>query len=162
MAFVAVHNALGRRGMRRRQRFDPAAIPWVTFTAPEVGRVGMTEAEAADHGGRVAFLPMTEVDRAVTAAQTEGFVKLIAGRRRVLGSTGGGRVLGATVVAPTGGELIHEPAVAMHTRMFTGRLAQATHAYPTWSTAIQQAAAQFFFEQDGRSARPVRPLPDHA
>jgi hypothetical protein len=57
--------------------------------------------------------------------------------------------------------LIHEPALAMHTRVFTGRLAQATHAYPTWS-AIQQAAAQFFFEQHGRSARPARPSPDHA
>jgi pyruvate/2-oxoglutarate dehydrogenase complex dihydrolipoamide dehydrogenase (E3) component len=57
------------------------------------------------------------------------------------------------VVAPTGGELIHEAALAMRTRMLTGRLAQTTHAYPTWSAAIQQAAAQFFFEYNGRIAR---------
>lgn len=158
MAYVAVHNALGspvRRRLRPR-RFDPTPIAWVTFTDPEVGRVGMTEAEAADHGGRVAYLPLEDVDRAIIAGRTQGFVKLIAGPRRLLGNAGGGRVLGATVVAPTAGELIHEPALAMHTGMFAGRLAQATHAYPTWSTAIQQAAAQFFMERDGRTARPAR------
>jgi len=157
MALVAVHNALGGpRARLRPRRFDPAPIPWVTFTTPEVGRVGMTEAQAAGHGGQVAYLPLDAVDRAVTAAQTRGFVKLIAGPRRLLGNIAGGRILGATVVAPTGGELVHEPALAMHTRMFTGRLAQATHAYPSWSMAVQQAAAQFFLELDGRTARPAR------
>jgi pyruvate/2-oxoglutarate dehydrogenase complex dihydrolipoamide dehydrogenase (E3) component len=63
----------------------------------------MTESEAADHGGRVAYLPMTEVDRAVAAGESRGFVKLIAGPRRVLGNAGGGRVLGATMVAARGG-----------------------------------------------------------
>ncbi|MGH9252177.1 MAG: FAD-dependent oxidoreductase, partial [Acidimicrobiales bacterium] len=155
MGFVAAHNALAPRG-RRRQRFDPTPIPWVTFTDPEVGRVGMTEADASERGGRVAYLPLDAVDRAITSGETRGFVKLIAGPRRLLRNTGGGRLLGATVVAPTGGELIHEAALAMRTRMFTGRLAQTTHAYPTWSTAIQQAAAQFFFALDGRSARPAR------
>jgi pyruvate/2-oxoglutarate dehydrogenase complex dihydrolipoamide dehydrogenase (E3) component len=155
MGFVAARNALAARG-RRRQRFDPTPIPWVTFTAPEVGRVGMTEADASAHGARVAYLPLDAVDRAITSGETRGFVKLIAGPRRLLRNAGGGRLLGATVVAPTGGELIHEAALAMRTRMFTGRLAQTTHAYPTWSTAIQQAAAQFFFELDGRTARPAR------
>jgi pyruvate/2-oxoglutarate dehydrogenase complex dihydrolipoamide dehydrogenase (E3) component len=115
----------------------------------------MTEADAADHGGRVAYLPMTEVDRAVAAGDTAGFVKLIAGPRRMLGSAGGGRILGATVVAARGGEMVHEAALAMRTGMFTGRLAQTVHAYPTWSTAIRQAAAQFFLEIDGRHARPA-------
>jgi pyruvate/2-oxoglutarate dehydrogenase complex dihydrolipoamide dehydrogenase (E3) component len=156
MGRVAVANALSRKG---RRRFDPSAIPWATFTCPEVGRVGMTEAEAAAHGGRVAFLPMTEVDRAVVAGKTRGFVKLIAGPRRLSGNAGGGRILGATVVAERGGELVHEAALAMRTGMFTGRLAQAVHAYPTWSMAVRQAAAQFFMEIDGRRARPARPGP---
>lgn len=152
MGRVAVANALSRAG---RRRFDPSAIPWVIFTAPEVGRVGMTEEEAAGHGARVAYLPMTEVDRAVVAGDTRGFVKLIAGPRRVLGNAGGGRVLGATVVGARGGELVHEPALAMRTGMFTGRLAQAVHAYPTWSLGVRQVAAQFFMEIDGRRARPA-------
>jgi pyruvate/2-oxoglutarate dehydrogenase complex dihydrolipoamide dehydrogenase (E3) component len=119
----------------------------------------MTEAEAAAHGGRVAFLPMSEVDRAVTAGKTLGFVKLIAGPRRLLGNAGGGRILGATIVAERGGELVHEVALAMRTGMFTGRLAQTVHAYPTWSMAIRQAAAQFFMEIDGRRARPAQRVP---
>jgi hypothetical protein len=44
----------------------------------------------------------------------------------------------------------------MATRMFTGRLAQVVHAYPTWSMALRQAAAQFYMEIDGRTARPAR------
>jgi pyruvate/2-oxoglutarate dehydrogenase complex dihydrolipoamide dehydrogenase (E3) component len=153
MGRVAAANALSARW--RRRRFDSSSIPWVTFTAPEVGRVGLTEAEAAARNGsaRVAMLPMSEVDRAVATGETAGFVKLITGPRRLARGVGGGRVLGATVVAARGGELIHEPALAMRTGMFTGRLAQTVHAYPTWSMAIQKAAAQFFMEIEGRRAR---------
>lgn len=153
MGRIAARNALSRVATAR---YDASSIPWVTFTDPEVGRVGVTEAEAADLGGRVAFLPMSEVDRAVAEGRTRGFVKLVAGPRRGLGNAGGGRILGATVVAHRGGELIDEVALAMRTRMFAGRLAQAIHAYPTWSWAIQKCAAQLFFEIDGRRARPAR------
>jgi len=117
--------------------------------------VGMTEHQAATRvgGARVAYLPMQEVDRAVTAERTEGFIKIIAGPHRVTGRFGGGQVLGATVVASRAGEMIGELALAMRTGMFTGRLAQTTHAYPTWSLGIQQAAAQFFGGYAGRTAR---------
>jgi len=47
----------------------------------------------------------------------------------------------------------------MQTNMFVGRLAQTTHAYPTWSMAIQQAALQFFGESGGLRARPVGAAP---
>jgi pyruvate/2-oxoglutarate dehydrogenase complex dihydrolipoamide dehydrogenase (E3) component len=156
MGRLAARNALGR-AWSPRGAFATSAIPWVVFTDPEVAQVGLTEAQAAAHrGARVAYLPMREADRAVTAGRTEGFVKIIAGPRRVLGNTGGGRVLGATVVAARAGEMIHEPALAMRTGMFTGRLAQTVHAYPTWSLAIQQAAAQFFGQFGGRTARNAR------
>ena len=58
-------------------------------------------------------------------------------------------------MAARAGEMIHELALAMRTHMFTGRLAQTSHAYPTWSLAIQQAAAQFFGTYGGRTARPA-------
>lgn len=155
MGRIAAWNALGRVAWRR---FRAGAVPWVTFTDPEVARVGMTEAEAAEAvpGARVAYLPMSELDRAVVTGQSLGFVKLVAGPRPVLGSLGGGRLLGATAVAARGGEMIHEVALAIRTRMFTGRLAQTVHAYPTWSLAVRQAAAQFFVESGGRVARPAR------
>ena len=153
MGRLAAGNAL-RKGVRGR--FRTSWIPWATFTDPEVARIGMTEAEATAHGGRVAELPMTEMDRAVTDGRTEGFVKLIAGPKLLTRHAFGGQLLGATIVAPRAGEMIHEVALAMRTRMFTGRLAQTVHAYPTWSYAVQKTSAQFFGDVEGRSARPAR------
>lgn len=140
-----------------RLNFKDTAIPWVIFTHPEVARVGMSEAQAAASGGRVAVVPLSQIDRAITAGEEDGFVKLIAGPRRVTANLAGGRILGATIVALRAGEMIHEVALAMRVGAFTGRLAQTVHAYPTWSTGIRKAAAQFFFEIDGRKARPAEP-----
>ena len=148
MGRIAAGNAAGH--IRRTYRED--AIPIVTYTDPEVASVGVREA-VAPTGARVAELPMSSVDRALTAAQTDGFVKLIAGRRLLLGKTGGGRMLGATIVGSRAGELIHEPTLAIATGMFAGRLAATTHAYPTWSSAVQLAAAQFFMPVGGHRAR---------
>ncbi|HCT76644.1 MAG TPA: hypothetical protein DGT23_08660 [Micromonosporaceae bacterium] len=155
MGRIAAGNALTARPWRRR-RYRTHATPWVTFTDPEVAHVGLTEAAAVLWGGRIGYLPMQEMDRALTAGETDGFIKLIAGRRPVLGNLGGGRILGATIVAARAGEMIHEPVLAMATGMFTGRLAAVTHAYPTWSYGIQLTAAQFFMTMGGRTARPAR------
>jgi pyruvate/2-oxoglutarate dehydrogenase complex dihydrolipoamide dehydrogenase (E3) component len=154
MGRLAAGNAL-RRGVRGK--FRTSWVPWVTFTDPEVARIGMTEAEAADHGGRVAELPMSEMDRAITDGRTDGFVKLIAGPKRITRNAFGGQILGATIVAPRAGEMIHEVALAMRTKAFAGRIAQTVHAYPTWSYALQKAAGQFFGEVEGREARPAQP-----
>jgi pyruvate/2-oxoglutarate dehydrogenase complex dihydrolipoamide dehydrogenase (E3) component len=158
MGWVAASNALSRVAKVRGFRFDPTGVPWATFTTPEVGRVGLTEAEAAaaHPGARVAHLPLEHVDRAVTAGAEHGFVKLIAAPKRVVRHLGGGRLVGATIVAPTGGDLIHEAALAMQTNMFVGRLAQTSHAYPSWAMGVQQAALQFFGPSSGGlRARPV-------
>lgn len=154
MGRVAAGSAL-RRWPRPTFRTD--AIPQVVFTDPEIATLGAQEHEVTDRRARIASLPLSEVDRAVTAEATTGFLKLIAGPRRLLGHTGGGRLLGATVVAQRAGELINELALAATTGMFTGRLAQTVHAYPTWSLAIQQTAAQFVGTHGGRTARPVSP-----
>jgi pyruvate/2-oxoglutarate dehydrogenase complex dihydrolipoamide dehydrogenase (E3) component len=156
MGFIAAGNALRRGGRVRSQRFRSDAIPWVTFTDPEVAHVGMTEAQAAQVGGRVAQVPFEDFDRAIASGRTDGYLKLFAGPRRLLGNAGGGRLLGATVVGPSAGELVHEVALGIRTGMFAGRLAQTVHAYPTWSVALQIAAAQLFFEVDGRGHRPAR------
>lgn len=159
MGRLAVSNARARLGRIGRRAFEPAPIPWVTFCDPEIARVGLSEAQAVEAGGKVAYLPMSQVDRAIAAGKTEGFVKLIAGPRTLLREAGGGRVIGATIVAPRAGEMIHEVALAMRTSMFTGRLAQTVHAYPSWSTSLRQAAAQFFTETDGRRAYPAGSKP---
>jgi pyruvate/2-oxoglutarate dehydrogenase complex dihydrolipoamide dehydrogenase (E3) component len=125
----------------------------------------MTEAQAFQAYGeraRVARLPLAKTDRARCAGQTGGFVKLLAAPRRLLGTTGGGRLVGMTVVGPAGGELVAEGALAIRTARSRacGRLAQTVHAYPTWSTAIRQAAAQWLPEATDTTARPARP-PNH-
>ncbi len=151
MGRLAAGNALGKG---TKGRFRTHWIPGVTFTSPEIARIGMTEAEAGDHGGRVAELPLSEMDRAITDGSTEGYIKLITGPRQLTRHLFGGHLIGATIVAPRAGEMIHEVALAMRANMFTGRLAQTVHAYPTWSYGIQKAAGQFFGEVEGRRARP--------
>jgi pyruvate/2-oxoglutarate dehydrogenase complex dihydrolipoamide dehydrogenase (E3) component len=152
MGRTAAANALSRVEVRR---YRDAWMPAVTFTAPELARVGLTEHQAARPGVRVAYLPMAEVDRAVTAGRTDGYVKLIVGPRPGTRNLAGGRLLGATIVAERAGEMIALPTLAIRAHMFPARLALATQAYPTWSLAVQQAAAQLFFPTGGRVARPA-------
>lgn len=151
-ARLAVAHALGKGP---RWRYSAAATPWVTFTSPEVARVGVLESDAP-RGAMVAFLPMDHVDRARTDGRTDGFVKLIAGPKSLTRSLFGGKVIGATIVAERAGEMIHAPTLAASLGMFIGRLARVTTPYPTWSTAIQQAAGQFFQPVNGLRARPAR------
>lgn len=152
MARIAVGNAFS---WWRRRRFDPDQVPWVTFTDPEVARVGSSEAEAAETHSRamVGWVPMSEVDRAIAEGDTQGFVKIVTGPKRLTRHLAGGRLVGATVVGKGAGELIHEPALAVTTKMFVARLALAVHAYPTRATALRKAVAQLFVEVDGRRAR---------
>ena len=151
MGRIAAGNALGK-GLRGQ--FRGGLVPRVVFTDPEVASVGLTPS-CAPPGSRVAYLPLAEVDRAVTDGRTDGFIAIVAGPRRLLRNAGGGRILGATIVAPRAGEMIAEIVLAMRTGAFTGRLAQASHAYPTWSSGVQKAAGQFFGEIEGRRARHV-------
>jgi len=154
MGRIAVKN-----GFRfRRTAFDTSAIADCVFTAPEVAHVGVIEEEVAGQDGvRVAELPMAANDRAIAEGLTDGFIKLISGPQPLIGNRlGGGRLIGATIVGERAGEMIHEPALAIATGMFTGRLAQLPHAYPTWSIGVQKCAAQFFTEVEGRSARSPR------
>jgi pyruvate/2-oxoglutarate dehydrogenase complex dihydrolipoamide dehydrogenase (E3) component len=152
MGRIAVGNAFGSF---RQRRFRAERVPRVTFTSPEVATVGMGEDEAAAHGGRVAYLPLSEVDRAVAEGLEDGFLKVIAGPRFLGGNLAGGRILGATIVCPRAGELIAELALALRTGMFPARLALTTHAYPTWSMAVQKVVGQLFLEIEGRTARPA-------
>ncbi len=152
MGRIAAGNALSRLPYRR---FHDEWMPTVTFTDPEVARVGLTEAEAAGRGARVAYLPMAEVDRAVTSGRTDGYVKLVVGPRSGTRHLAGGRLLGAIVVAARAGEMIALPTLVLRTGMLPARLALTTQAYPTWTTAVQQAAAQLFIETGGRRARPA-------
>lgn len=131
-AAVAVRNAL----LPTRAKLDYRAIPWATFTSPEVGRIGLTEAEARARHPRVAvtLLPHGRVDRALAAREyaDEGFVKLVHDPK--------GQLYGAQIVGPAAGETINEVALAMRHGLTVGDLGAAIHVYPTFGMGLQQAA----------------------
>ena len=139
---LAATNALGKR-----RKASYRVIPWAVFTDPEVAHVGLTEPEARrEHGDdiRVTSLPFTAIDRAVINRQTAGLIKVITAKKPVIGHAAGGALLGAHIVGPNAGELIHEFAIAMQVHAFAGRLAQAVHAYPAMAVGVQQAVGRMF------------------
>jgi pyruvate/2-oxoglutarate dehydrogenase complex dihydrolipoamide dehydrogenase (E3) component len=148
LTHIAAHEGAvaGRNAAGKRAKIDERVAPWVTFLDPEVAHVGLTEDAARRHHRQVrtATFPIARVDRARIGGHRDGFVKLVTARKPLLGWLGGGQLVGAQVVGPGAGELIHECALAIQTRMFVGRLAQMIHAYPTMSIGVQQAASQFF------------------
>lgn len=153
---VAVSNALGPVAYRR---FSTRSLPFVTFTDPEIARIGMTEAEAFERWGddaRVVELPIGTTDRAMAEDRTTGHVKLVAAPGRLLGHRAGGQLVGVTIVAPHAGEMVHELVLAMRLRVPPAVLAFTTHAYPTWAMAVQQAASGFFLELEDGTCRPAR------
>ncbi|MBW3604208.1 MAG: FAD-dependent oxidoreductase [Actinobacteria bacterium] len=155
MGQIAAHTARSRIPWR----FAPDVLPWAIFTDPEVGRVGMTEAIAYERWGsdaRVASFPMRKTDRGRVAGETDGFVKLVAAPHPVARTMLGGRLVGATVVCPTGGDVVGELALAVRTRTSVTRLGQTVHAYPTWSFGVWQAIGRFMGPIAGASARPAR------
>jgi pyruvate/2-oxoglutarate dehydrogenase complex dihydrolipoamide dehydrogenase (E3) component len=116
-------------------------VPWVTFTDPEVAHVGLTEEQArAKHGDNVQVRRwnMDHADRAVCENDRNGFIKLIVDNK--------GAVLGATVVNARAGETITEIIVAIKQKLKVADLAGAIHAYPTYSTPVQQLAAEMTIE----------------
>jgi pyruvate/2-oxoglutarate dehydrogenase complex dihydrolipoamide dehydrogenase (E3) component len=145
---LAAGNAFARPGPGPggRGTWDDSGIPWVTFTEPEIGHVGLTEAQAREQHGdrvRVAISWNSTSDRARAAGDTDGFVKLVAAPARV-GGLALGKLVGMTAVGPAGGELIAEGALSMRAGTVVGRLAQTVHAYPTWSLSTRIAAASLF------------------
>lgn len=146
---TAATNAL----FRLRRTVDHASVPWVTFTDPEVARVGMTELQARERLGRdpvVLRYDYADSDRALTAATASGFVKLVADRR--------GRLLGGTIVATGAGETIAEVTRVVSDGGKVGTLAQTLRAYPTMSEGPRDAATEWWRRRAPAARRVTRPL----
>jgi len=117
---------------------DYRALPWVTYTAPELAQVGLTEAQAREKLGRIEILrfPFAENDRARAERAEDGLVKAIVDSR--------GRFVGATVVGEAAGELAGLWALAVARRMRAKDLAGLMLPYPTRGEAAVRAAASYF------------------
>jgi pyruvate/2-oxoglutarate dehydrogenase complex dihydrolipoamide dehydrogenase (E3) component len=130
-ADIVVRDILGQGGPGA----DYRALPRVTFTDPEIGAVGLTEAQARERGiaVRVGHTNLAESTRGwIHKAGNQGFIKLVA-------DAGAGVLVGATSAGPVGGEVLSALVVAVHAQVPVDRLASMIYAYPTFHRAIEQA-----------------------
>jgi pyruvate/2-oxoglutarate dehydrogenase complex dihydrolipoamide dehydrogenase (E3) component len=120
------------------QEISPAeyhAVPRVTFTDPEIGAVGLTEAQAKERGMtvRVGSTQIPSSTRGwIHKAGNDGFIKLVEDAER-------GILVGATSAGPWGGEVLGALSVAVHARVPVRRLREMIYAYPTFHRAIEAA-----------------------
>ncbi len=130
---VAAENIAGER-----RAVDYRSVPNAIFTSPEVAGVGLTEAQARQQGADVRILqfPFSANPRAQILGETEGLVRIIC-------EAGSGRVLGVHMMGPHVTELIAEGALAVQTGATADDLAWTTHAHPTLTEAVLEAALSF-------------------
>lgn len=120
---------------------DRTVIPWVTYTSPELGHVGLTEAQArARYGDKVKVLIADYAgnDRAQAEGKTIGKLKLLAGP--------GGRLLGADIVGCQAGEIINLLSLALSRKMTMKALAGFVAPYPTLGELVRRAAISYYAE----------------
>ena len=150
-AGIAVRNVLVPI---KRSKVGYDALPWVTFTDPEVARIGLTEEAAMKKGAiRVIRFPWSEIDRAQAEAETQGFIKLVLGAKN-------DDILGAHMVGAHSGELLAELALAIKHKLGLDAIFSTIHAYPTYTTGLQQAAFEGYLESESlKNARKfIRPV----
>jgi pyruvate/2-oxoglutarate dehydrogenase complex dihydrolipoamide dehydrogenase (E3) component len=112
-------------------------VPYTLFIDPELGRVGLTEEEARARGWnvRVARLPVAAVPRARTMTETRGLLKAVV-------DAASQRILGVTILAPEGGEVMAVAQIAMQAGMPYTALRDTVFAHPTMSEALNDLFAR--------------------
>ncbi len=136
-AGIALSNALFPLMHRKA---DYRVVPWVTYTDPELGRVGLSEEEAkkqhGEKGVQVFRFRFDEVDRAIIEGEGHGLIKLVCDKKN--------QILGAHLLGPSAGELLHEFVLAMKAKVPITAISQTIHVYPTLSQAVKRAADQYY------------------
>ncbi|ESP87743.1 dihydrolipoyl dehydrogenase [Candidatus Halobonum tyrrellensis] len=114
---------------------DYQAVPAAVFTDPEIGTVGMTEAEAEAEGFDpvVGQMPLRASGRALTMDDTDGFVRVVADEES-------GFVLGGQIVGPDASELVAELALAVEMGATLEDVASTIHTHPTLAESVMEAA----------------------
>ncbi len=132
-AGIVVADILGRE----HHAAEYTAVPRVTFTDPEIGSVGLTEAQAGERGlaVRIGVTQVPESPRGwIHKAGNDGFIKLVE-------DAGRGVLVGATSAGPWGGEVLSMLVLAVHAGVPTQRLREMIYAYPTFHRAVEDALA---------------------
>lgn len=133
-AGIVIRNAL----FRLPAKVDYGAIPWVTYTDPELAHVGITEAEARARHMKINVLRwhLAENDRAQAERETEGEIKLVTDMHS--------RILGCTIVGPHAGELILPWVLAKSQALKLSAMAGIVAPYPTLSEISKRAASSYY------------------
>lgn len=129
---IFAHNLLHKNKLAP----DYRAIPRVTFLTPEVASVGLSEEACLkrDLAIKTAVAPVNIIGRANVSNSRDGFVKVITDKK--------GLLIGATVVSPHAGEVIHELTLAIQHGLSAAQVANTLHAFPTWSEAVRVACGK--------------------
>jgi pyruvate/2-oxoglutarate dehydrogenase complex dihydrolipoamide dehydrogenase (E3) component len=135
-AGIVIRNAL----FRLPAKADMRATPWVTYTAPELAQVGLTEAEARKKHSDIKVLTWSfaENDRAQAERLTDGLIKVVTSDK--------GHILGAGIAGAHAGELIQTWVLAMSKKMKIGDIASMIAPYPTLGEVSKRAAGSFYTE----------------
>jgi dihydrolipoamide dehydrogenase len=130
--YCAVNGLFGRF---RKFRVDYSVVPWVTFTDPEVARVGLSETEAKEKGipYEVHAYGIDDLDRAIADSEARGLVK-------VLVKPGTDRILGCAIGGANAGEILVEFTAAMKHGFGLSKILGTIHPYPTYQEANKYAA----------------------
>ena len=133
-AGIVIRNAL----FRIPAKVDYRALPWVTYTDPELAQVGLTvaEARAIERASRVLRWRFVENDRAQIERETEGMVKVV--------TRANGRILGTSILGAGAGDLILPWALAISQKLKIGALANLIVPYPTRGEASKRAAGSYY------------------
>lgn len=133
-AGIVIRRALFRLPAKTTGR----AVPWVTFTEPELANAGLSEADARTKFGKINVLrwPYHENDRAQAERETIGHVKVITDK--------GGRILGASIVGAHAGELIQMWSLALSQRLKIKAMTSWISPYPTLSEINKRAAFRYY------------------
>lgn len=133
-AGIVIKNAL----FRLPSKADYSAMPWVTYTQPELAHVGLDESAAGKIHSEMRILrwPFSENDRARAEGGHSGLVKVITTKK--------GLILGASIVGPHAGELIQIWALALSQKMKIGAIASMVSPYPTLGEVSKRAAGSFY------------------
>jgi len=133
-AGIVIRNAL----FRLPAKVDYRALPWVTFTDPELAHVGLTEEQAREAHNEIRVLrwPFGENDRAQAERTTDGLIKVVTDKK--------GRILGASIVGAHAGELLLPWILAIQQKHKIGTMASIIAPYPTLSEVSKRLAGSFF------------------
>lgn len=134
-ARIVIKNTLFSPFGLGKAKLSDLIMPWVTYTDPEIAHVGMYEEEAQARGidCHTIKINFDDLDRALADGEEKGFLKILHKR-------GSDEILGATIVARHGGEMISEVTTAMIAGMGLSKLANVIHPYPTQAEAIKKSA----------------------